>query len=302
MSGIRFQLLGAMQASRGDQCVVFRTRKALALLAYLAVEGSPQRRERLADFLWSGADAEAGRASLRTALCYVREALQGDADAVLSVSRELVGVREGAPLHLDVDDLAEARALLRQADAADGIRRQLEEAVDAYRGAFLVGVAFPDAPDFDAWMEAQRVRWSGVAAELLHGLASLYREGGDWASAQTALERLTTINPTDELGWRELLDLHLLLNDPSAAERAWRAYESATADVAAGPSPEMLALAEGIRGMASTPPLVGSPAVPGASPDESAGPPFIGRSHECGRLQAAFQRARSGRTEVVCTG
>lgn len=300
MSGIRFQLLGAMQASRGDQCVVFRTRKALALLAYLAVEGGPQRRERLADLLWSDADAEAGRASLRTAVFYVREALGDDADAVLSVSRERVGVREGAPLHLDVDDLAEARVLLRQADAAGGIRRQLEEAVDAYRGVFLVGVAFPDAPDFDAWMEAQRVRWSGVAAELLHGLASLYREDGDWASAQTALERLTTIDPSDEAGWRELLDLHLLLNDPSAAERAWRAYESATADVAAEPSSEMLGLAEQIRAMGSTPPLVGSPAVPDASPEESAGPPFIGRRHECCRLQAAFQRARSGRTEVVC--
>jgi DNA-binding SARP family transcriptional activator len=300
MSGIRFQLLGAMQAFRGDQCVVFRTRKALALLAYLAVEGGLQRREQLADLLWPGADAEAGRASLRTALFYVREALGGDAEAVLSVSRERVGVREGAPLHLDLDDLAEAQALLRQADGAGGIRRQLVDAVHAYRGTFLVGVAFPDAPDFETWMEVQRVRWLGVAAELLHGLASLHREGGDWASAQSALERLTAIDPTDEPGWRELLELHLLLDDPSSAQRAWLAYESAAADTAAEPSPEMLGLAERIRGIGSTPPVAGSPVVPGESPEESPGPPFIGRSREWCRLQAAFERARSGRTEVVC--
>lgn len=300
MTGIRFQLLGAMQAFRGDQCVVFRTRKALALLAYLAVERSPQRREQLADLLWPGADAEAGRASLRTALFYVREALGGDSEAVLSVSRERVGVREGAPLHLDVDDLAEAQALLRKVDGAGRVRRQLEDALDAYRGTFLVGVAFPDAPDFEAWVEAQRIRWLAVAAELLHGLASVYREGGDWASARAALERLTAIDPAGELGWRELLELHLLLNDAPAAQWAWRAYESAAADLGAAPSPEMLDLAERIRGMTGTPTVVRSPAVPGGSLEDGAGTPFIGRSRECCRLHAAFERARSGRTEVVC--
>jgi DNA-binding SARP family transcriptional activator len=300
MSGIRFQLLGAMQAFRGDHCVVFRTRKALALLAYLAVESGPQRREQLADLLWPGADAEAGRASLRTALFYVREALGGDAEAVLSVTRERVGVREGAPLHLDLDDLAEAQALLRQADGVGRIRRQLEDAVDAYRGTFLVGVAFPDAPDFEAWVEAQRVRWLAVAVELLHGLASVYREGGDWASAQAALERLTAIDPADEAGWRELLELHLLLDDPSAAQRGWRAYESATSRLAAEPSAEMLGLAERICGMGSIPPLAGSSAVAGESLERSPGPPFIGRTGECCRLREAFDRARSGRTEVVC--
>jgi DNA-binding SARP family transcriptional activator len=298
MSEIRFQLLGAMQACRGERCVVFRTRKALALLAYLAVEGGFQRREQVADLLWPGADAEARRASLRTALFYVREALGGDAQAVLSVSRERVGVRADAPLQLDVWDLAEAQRLLRQADGAGGIRRQLEDAVDTYQGAFLLGVAFPDAPDFEAWMEAQRTRWLGVVSELLHGLASLYGESGDWASARTALERLTAINPTGELGWRELLELHLRL-DPCSAQRAWRAYEAAAADLDAGPSPEMLDLAERIRTMGSVPRLAGSPAAPGESLQESPRAPLIGRGREWSRLHTAFERARSGRTEVV---
>jgi DNA-binding SARP family transcriptional activator len=298
MSEIRFQLLGAMQALRGERCVVFRTRKALALLAYLVVEGGFQRREQMADLLWPGADAEAGRASLRTALFYVREALGGDAQAVLSVSRERVGVRADAPLHLDVWDLAEAQQLLRQADGAGGIRRQLEDVVDAYQGTFLLGVAFPDAPDFEAWMEAQRTRWLGVVSELLHGLASLYGESGDWASARTALERLIAINPADELGWRELLELHLRL-DPCSAQRVWRAYEGAAADLDAGPSPEMLDLAERIRAMGSVPRLAGSPATPGESLQESQRAPLIGRGREWSRLHTAFERARSGRTEVV---
>jgi DNA-binding SARP family transcriptional activator len=297
--GIHLHLLGPMQALRGDRSLVFRTRKALALLAYLAVEGGLHRREELAYLLWPGTDAQAGRASLRTALFYVRDALGGDAEAMLSTTREHVGVRQGAPLHLDLDDLAWAQRLLRDASGAMGLTPQVAGALAGYRGSFLAGVAFPDAPDFEAWMEAQRAHWQDVVSELLCGLAHVHAEAGDWVCALTALERLTAWNPADEPGWRSLLELHLLRKDASAARRTWRAYLSAVADLEARPSPEMLEVAERI-----SPSDRGRPAgVSGALDDPGQSlhrcPPFVGRAGEWSRLHAAFERVRSGRTELV---
>ena len=53
-------LLGHAEVRRGGSPVTLPTRKALVLLAYLAVEG-PQRRERLTGLLWPDADQVSGR-------------------------------------------------------------------------------------------------------------------------------------------------------------------------------------------------------------------------------------------------
>src|SRR2546428_704792 len=48
------------------------------------------------------------------------------------------------------------------ADAADGEgvgEARLQAAAAAYRGPFLAGVTFDDAPEFEAWVGAQRVYW-----------------------------------------------------------------------------------------------------------------------------------------------
>src|SRR5205807_9921205 len=111
-------------------------------------------------------------ASLRTALFYVRDALGSDSESVLSITREHVSVRERAPLHLDVDDLTHAQRLLRGAAGVASAKDRISDAVDGYRGPFLAGVAFSDAPDFEAWLELQRTRWLGVTSELLGEMAS----------------------------------------------------------------------------------------------------------------------------------
>jgi hypothetical protein len=72
----------------------------------------------------------------------------------------------------------------------------------------------------------------------------LHIQDGELGSAQAVLERLTESNPESELGWRRLLELHLLRHDLPATQRAWPAYRSALAEVQAAPSVEMLAIAE----------------------------------------------------------
>lgn len=61
MTELRLALLGPPVVLRDGLPVTFDTRKAVALLALLAVTGREHSREQLADLLWPEADTTKGR-------------------------------------------------------------------------------------------------------------------------------------------------------------------------------------------------------------------------------------------------
>ena len=67
--------------------------KTLGLIAFLALEPGPHRREELTALLWGDSPDEKARASLRQALTHLREAL-GDALRVDRSTVELAGTLE----------------------------------------------------------------------------------------------------------------------------------------------------------------------------------------------------------------
>src|SRR5690349_9382755 len=75
MTRLTLSLLGAPQLLSDGQPAAFATRKALAVLAYLAVEGRPVTRESLLALLWPEQATDSGRGALRTTLAYLRRAL-----------------------------------------------------------------------------------------------------------------------------------------------------------------------------------------------------------------------------------
>jgi DNA-binding SARP family transcriptional activator len=244
---IQFNLLGAAEAFLNGRAIAFRTRKSLALLAYLALDPGPHPRERLADLLWPEADVVDARTSLRTALIYVRQALGPSGDSVIMATRESLGVRPGAPLDLDVQALADALQLARGSQGKM-LRGQIEAAVDQYRGPFLAGLLLPDAPDFEAWIETQRTYWSRVESELLDRLASRQMGDSDPAAAISTLERWTSLNPEEDTAWQRLIDAQLRSEDPAGARRAWSAYRQAMAELDTEPSQQMAELGNQIFG------------------------------------------------------
>src|SRR6266853_453963 len=115
---LQLRVLGDAEASLDGRPIAFRTRKTLDLLAYLALDPGLHPRERLADLLWPEADVVDARASLRTALNYLRQALGSSADSVITSTRESLGVRPGAPVDLDVAGLTAAQQLARRSDVS----------------------------------------------------------------------------------------------------------------------------------------------------------------------------------------
>src|SRR5262249_50731732 len=101
---VAIRLLGAAAAWRGEDRLTFKTRKALAVLAYLAA-ARPQRRHDLAAMFWPGRDPDRARASLRTTLGYLRRTLGDAAGASLETTRHTVGLTPSSSLTIDIKTL-----------------------------------------------------------------------------------------------------------------------------------------------------------------------------------------------------
>src|SRR5436189_5944180 len=76
MSQLQLLLLGEPVVKHGERTLTFSTRKALALLVYLAVDGGTHPRKTLSESFWPELDAEHGRAALRAPLLELRKLLE----------------------------------------------------------------------------------------------------------------------------------------------------------------------------------------------------------------------------------
>lgn len=65
---LHLYLLGPPEVRLGESLLTFPTRKTLALLIYLALEGGSQPRDHLATLLWPESNPERSHASLRTCI------------------------------------------------------------------------------------------------------------------------------------------------------------------------------------------------------------------------------------------
>jgi len=151
MAELSLALLGSPVVQRDGIPVTFDTRKAIALLALLAVTGREHSREQLADLLWPDADSAKGRASLRRTLSVTAAAM----GAGLTITRAAVTLELSA-VHVDVREFS---ALIARPDAAS-----LEQAVALYRDDFMAGFTVRGCLDFEDWQ-------SSVADELRQSLA-----------------------------------------------------------------------------------------------------------------------------------
>ncbi|HET9849969.1 MAG TPA: BTAD domain-containing putative transcriptional regulator [Candidatus Dormibacteraeota bacterium] len=242
------KLLGGYEASLDGHPIWFRTRKTFALFAYLALDPRPHRRETIAELLWPGGDGADARANLRTALVYVRGAIGNRADAILTANRDTVGVAPGS-VDVDIDVLRAARQRIRQPGNV-ALRQELESAVGLYHGPFLAELVFPDAPELEAWIEAQRAYWRNVATELLSLVATLQESAGEPGSSLATLERWTEVSRDDEPAWQRLIETHLNQKDQLAARHAWDGYFAAIRELDAAPSEPMTRLYERVLGRA----------------------------------------------------
>ncbi len=211
---LEIRLLGGLDiAINGVAVTDIATRKAEALLVYLACNRRPHQREALADLLWDDLPPERAAGNLRLALTQLRK----HCDLFLDVTRQTVALRSDADCWLDLDVFAALTAAQPPDPAA------LRRAAELYRGELLRGFHLRDAQGFSCWQLAQAEHWRQQIAVALQALVahavawSSYPEGIGWA------RRLLELDPLDEAAHRQLMLLHARSGQRNAAARQYAA-------------------------------------------------------------------------------
>jgi DNA-binding SARP family transcriptional activator len=154
MARLSLTLLGGFSVRSDAGPVSVPTKKAQALLAYLALPlGQAHPRDKLASLLWGDTADEQARASLRQALFALRKALPV---AALRAEGETVALD---PARMEVDVAAFERRL------AEGTPETLAAAAGLYHGDLLAGLALKEPRSRSGcWASGSacaRWRWRG---------------------------------------------------------------------------------------------------------------------------------------------
>lgn len=244
-SVLHVSTFGGLNCAIGGVTIELPTRKAEALLVYLACHPHQHQRETLAALLWDDLPTERAAGNLRLTLNQLRKHVA----PFLDITRQTVGIRRDGSV--DVDALA-----LEQASTG-GDSAALTAALTRYHGDFLQGFFVRQAAAFEEWQVAQVAYWRTLAANGLRTLLGDAQARHDTAHVVQWAQRLLTIEPLDEAAHRAVM---LALAQRNQRAQAARQYQSLRAlldaELGLEPEPETQALFEQIRAAPPVPPHV----------------------------------------------
>ncbi len=295
------RLFGPVELDVDGHPLVVDTRKAIALLAYVAVLRRPVSRETLAGLLWPDSSDYDARGALRRTLSVLRSGLRSSG---LVVTRTTVELRDGE-VDVDLDRFRTLVAASRSHEHPDrqacpACRHRLEAAVGVARGPFMEGFALRDSDTFDEWQGAEREIYQRELSGALERLVSEQIAASEWGGAIASGHRWLGLDPLHEPAHRALMEAYARSGETAAAVQQYRdAAAILDRELGVAPLPETSELNQAI--------LTGSLAAtrpPEAIDHRRARPasewPFIGRREELARLRAALDRATpDGRLVVV---
>ena len=298
---LQLRLLGLPSFARNDQPLTPPTAKAIALLAYLAVMGTPQARESILALLWPESAPLAARKNLRNTLWSIRATLGAE------VLRDGARLALGQAVQVDVQTF-------EQGFARNSAQDQ-QQALALFCGPFLEGLVVDDAPEFELWLTTQRERLD--LAYLRAAGAHIARSGGqgDWQQVLAVAHTALSHDSVQESFWQALMEAHARLGQRAEALRAFETLRATLErELGIEPLPATVTLRDAIARGDLTPatPDDLTPGTPGdVSDTASACPmeqrvrpivlrgPFVGRDRPLSTLDAALALARHGQARAV---
>ena len=200
---LKFTLLGGVKlTSNGMPLTDLRSQKAVALLAYLACNPRPFRREHLANLLWDANSTAQSLSNLRTVLTRLRHHLN---DSLL-VTRKTLAIDPASVASVDVIDLEEKAEKLAGRISSD-TAPQLEQALALYQGEFLSGFHLPNAEGFQRWVVIERERVRFLVLQAHQELATYYLRHGNTESGIRVTKSWLDLDPLDEDAHSQMIRL-----------------------------------------------------------------------------------------------
>jgi DNA-binding SARP family transcriptional activator/TolB-like protein len=232
------RLLGDFAAEFGGRKILLGTRKAKALIAYLALSDNAQdTRERLVGLLWSESDEERARASLRQAVHDIRLAFDHLGFAGFRIDKQTLSlIRDQRAC--DVDEVLTAVTqgvvhprLLETQRITDTLLHDLDN-ID---------------PAFQVWVLTKRQL---LLDRLTLALERMLLPEGDPRDASNAALALLNLDPTHEVACRHLIRTRALRGDIGGALKIYKSlWDLLEADYDVEPSNETQALIVEIKQM-----------------------------------------------------
>ena len=252
MPGLSIQLFGLFDIKlNGEPISGFRSNKARALLAYLAVEANrPIPRTTLATLLWGDYPDAQARKSLRNTIANLRQLL-----APLADTENLIVDRQTVQLRTQVEqctvDVAHFDELIRTAQSVSSeqsITDLFSKAVALYQGELLVGLPPTDSPEFEEWRVFQQELRHRQVMDALNTLTANATARGDYTVAAEHARHQIQLEPWQERAHQQLMHLLATQGDRSAALAQFDLLTKVLDDeLGVGPSVETVELYEEIR-------------------------------------------------------
>ncbi|MEN8238655.1 MAG: BTAD domain-containing putative transcriptional regulator, partial [Actinomycetota bacterium] len=279
------------------------TRKAIAVMAYLAVEGQASR-DTLAALFWPESTESRARSALRRTLSTLRTGLD---EGVLISDRSVVAL--SSDVRTDLADFHDVLAATEghsheSHDVCIECLPHLAAAIDLYRGDFLSGFSLRDAPEFDDWTRPVTEGLRLEVARTLERLSIGRVSTGDHLGAVEAARRWIDIDPLHEPAHRNLMLLTAWAGDrPSSIEAYRRCVSVLATELGVPPLEETTELHEAILDDdLPPPPSVRQRVKPHPSTAVSADPSFIGRTEELSSLNNELMWSATGGRIIGMSG
>ena len=216
------KLLGPPEIEAAGAPVDFDTRKAVAVLAYLAVEQKASR-ETLTGLFWSESSPDRARATLRRTLSSIRK---GMGPRAIEADRYQVRLGEVG------SDVSRFRAALDETrshghtttDVCPSCTGALSDAASLYRGTFLQGFMVRSAPEFEEWERTTTEELRFEAGLVFNRLAQAHAARGAYSEAISAVSRWIELDSLHEPAHRMLMLLRAWGGDRPGAMAAYREF------------------------------------------------------------------------------
>jgi pentatricopeptide repeat protein len=200
-------LLGNPRLQLDSTPILLQRRRAMALLAYLAVTRQSHARDMLVTLIYPELDESAGRAELRRILSALKTALPED---ILIIDRESVGLSD----RLEVDIQA-----FDEAVATDTVE-SLSTAVRLYGDAFMTGFTLTNSSQFDDWQFEQREYFRHKFVRAIRRLVD-HHSDQKYDTAIHYARRWLSQDSLDERAYRTLMRLYVRSGQPGVALRLY---------------------------------------------------------------------------------
>ncbi|MCB0171385.1 MAG: AAA family ATPase [Anaerolineae bacterium] len=226
MAELKVQLLGSPQIEINSESVKINRRKAMALLAYLAVTRHSHNRDALATLFWPETPHNRARANLRQTLWELNNAL---GEPWIATEDETLALRTDPNVWVDVHAFQASLVACQthghpiDQACADCVPL-LTELITLYRDDFLAGFSLPDSPAFDEWQYLETEDFRRKFADGLENLGDYLIGIGDFEAAIAAIRRWSALDPLNDTPHYRLLQLYAWTDQRAAAVRQYRKY------------------------------------------------------------------------------